>query len=78
MVRFRNKVVSVYLAHMIFNFIPAKVGKVRQRLVLMRKKVMKGLCHVCVKPGSGARVLNLGIQKLCTKILGCLPCPHST
>ena len=31
-----------------------------------------------VKPRSGTRVLDLGIQKLSTKILGCLPSPHST
>ena len=74
LVNFRNKAVSIYLALMIFNFIPAnsakwgemldvniyKTNKVvwpwkekRQRLVLMRKKVIPRLCHVSVKPGSG-------------------------
>ena len=98
LVNFRNKAVSIYLALMIFNFIPAnsakwgemldvnihKTNKVvwpwkekRQRLVLMRKKVITRLCHVCMKPGSGTRscLMDLGIQKLFTKILGCLP-PH--
>ena len=42
------------------------------------KKVITRLCHVCVKPGSGTRVLDLGIQKLSTKIVGSLPSPHST
>ena len=32
----------------------------------------------CVKPGSGTHVLGLGIQKLSTKILGCLSSPYST
>ena len=42
----------------------------------MRKKVITRLCE---KPWSGnVRVLDLGIQKLSTKILGCLPSPHST
>ena len=43
-----------------------------------KKKVITGPCHFCLKPGSGTLVLNLGIQKLSTKILGCLPSPHST
>ena len=42
------------------------------------KKVITRLCHVCVKPGSGTGVFDLGIQKLSIKILGCLPSPHST
>ena len=29
--------------------------EIRQRLLLMRKKVITRLCHVCVKPGSGTR-----------------------
>ena len=70
LVNFRNKAVSIYLALMIFNFIPAnsakwgemldvnihKTNKVvlalkrkRQRLMLMRKKVITRLCE---KPGS--------------------------
>ena len=39
--------------------------KKRQRFVLMRKNVITRFCHVCVKPGSGTRVLDLGIPKLC-------------
>ena len=39
------------------------------------KKGITRLCHVCVKPGSGTRVLDLWIQKLSTKILGCLTIP---
>ena len=42
------------------------------------KKVITRLCHVCVKPGSGTRVVDLRIQKLFTKIVGSLPFPHST
>ena len=47
----------------------------RQRLVLMRRKVYSSVRN----PGmENVRVLDLGIQKLSTKILGCLPSPHST
>ena len=61
------------------------IHKTINKLTLKRKmekarinaKVIKWLCHVCVKPGSGTRVLDLGIQKLSTKILGCLPHPTS-
>ena len=73
LVNFRNKAVSIYLALMIFNFIPANSAsearcwtwisirliklfwpwkEKRQRLVLMRKKVITRLCE---KPGSGKR-----------------------
>ena len=98
LVNFRNKVVSIYLAHMIFNFIPANSAKwgemldvnnhktnklfwpwkeKRQRLVFMRKKAI-----TCLRETrewkSCVCVLDLGIQKLSIKILGCLPYPHST
>ena len=39
------------------------------------KKGITRLRHVCVKPGSETRVLDLWIQKLSTKILGCLTIP---
>ena len=54
-------------------------------LALKRKKAKartnakkKVITRLCEKPGNGnVRVLELGIQKLSTKILGCLPSPHS-
>ena len=46
----------------------------RQRLMLMWKKVITRLCE---KPGSGKRTC-FGPRDLSTKILGCLPSPHST
>ena len=48
------------------NYITSPRKEKRQRLVLMRKKVITRLCHVCVKPRSGIRVLDLGIEKLST------------
>ena len=98
LVNFRNKAVSIYLALMIFNFIPANLAKWGEMLdvnihktnkVVLALKRKKAKARTNAKksnntayvrnPGvENVRVLDLGIQQLSTKILGCLPPPHST
>ena len=95
LVNFRNKAVSIYLALMIFNFIPANSAKWGEMLdvnihktnkaVLALKKKAKARTNAkksnntaFVRNPENVGVLDLGIQKLSTKILGCLPPPHST
>ena len=98
LVNFRNKAVSIYLALMIFNFIPknsAKWGEMLDVNIHKTNKVVLALKRKKAKARTNAkksnntafvrnpgvenvRVLDLGIQKLSTKILGCLPPPHST
>ena len=97
LVNFRNKAVSIYLALVIFNFIPANSAKWGEMLdvnihktnkvVLALKKKAKARTNAkksnntafVRNPGvENVRVLDFGIQKLSTKILGCLPPPHST
>ena len=90
---FRNKAVSIYLALMIFNFIPANSSKRGEMLdvnILKTNKVVLALKRKKAKARTNAkksnktafvrnpgvenvRVLDLGIQKLSTKILGCHP-----
>ena len=90
---FRNKAVSIYLALMIFNFIPANSAKRGEMLdvnVLKTNKVVLALKRKKAKARTNAeksnktafvrnpgveniRALDLGIQKLSTKILGCHP-----
>ena len=98
LVNFRNKAVSIYLALMIFNFMPANSAKGGEMLdvnihktnkVVLALKRKKAKARTNAKksnntasvrnPGvENVRVLDLGIQKLSTRILGCLPSPHST
>ena len=101
LVNFRNKAVSIYLLYlalMIFNFIPANSAKWGEMLdvnihetnkVVLALKRKKAKARTNAKksnntafvrnPGmENVRVLDLRIQKLSTKILGCLPSPHST
>ena len=98
LVNFKNKAVSIYLALMMFNFIPANSVKWDEMLdvnIHKSNKVVLALKRNKAKTRTNAKknnntvfvrnlgvenvhVLDLGIQKLSTKILGCLPPPHST
>ena len=98
LVNFRNKAVSIYLALIMFNFIPAnsaKWGEMSDVNIHKTNKVVLALKRKKAKARTNAKksdntafvrnpgvekvcVLDLGIQKLSSKILGCLPSPHST
>ena len=86
MVNFRNKAVSIYLALMI-DMLDVNIHKTNKVVLALKRKKAKARTNAKKSNNTAfvrnlgvknVRVLDLGIQKLSTKILGCLPPPHST